>query len=116
MKRWIHSSNCIESATLTQNIPESCRQYYKIDREIEQEEIDDITEDFADSSLEFIAPLVAKSKYFDILDAGDIAYVSLCKDEDGEYRVYAITSYGHVDITDRIPEVISKVKRNVFLT
>ena len=114
MKRWIHSSSCIESATLTQNIPESCRQYYKIDRDIEHEEIDDLTEDFADSGLEFIAQLVAKSKYFDILDAGDISYVSLCTDKDGEYRVYAITSYGHVDITDRIPEVISKVKRDSY--
>lgn len=95
-------------------IPDSCKVYYKLDKEIDPEEINELTEIFAYSNLEFIAPLVAKSKWFDLLDKGDISYASLCKDSRGSYGVYSITSYGVVNITDRIPEVISKVKRDYY--
>lgn len=106
MKRWIHASSSATSSL----IPDSCKQYYKIDNSVDAEEIDELTDSFESFNLEFVAPLVAKSRYESALSAGEIEYVSLCKDSNGKYGVYSMTSYGPVNITNRVPEILDRVK------
>lgn len=109
MKRYIRST------TYATYIPEPAKKYYKIQKDMEQWEIDELTESFDyNDNLEFIAPLEAKSSYYGILEDADIAYVSLCRDKDGNYGVYALTSGQTVDITKKIPYIIDRVRRDLY--
>lgn len=108
MKRWIHATTSTQASL----IPDACKKYYKIYTESDPEEDKQLTEEFGNDGLEFVAQLVAKSRYRQLLEYGEIEYVSLCRDKNGNYGVYVQTSYGTKNITDRVPYVIERVKED----
>ena len=103
MKRYIRCS------LNTAYIPESARKYYKVEVDPDPNEIIDLVDIFDSKGLELITTLEAKSRYAELFDFADIRYVSLCRNQNGEYRIYALTD---VDITDKIPYIISRAKRD----
>lgn len=111
----LNASTSIQADSYTSLIPDQCKKYYKINKDIDPEEVEELTEDFDyNDNLEFIAPLAAKPRYEYLLSVGDIAYPCLCKDVNGKYGLYVQTSYGTINITDRVEEVLSKVKRDYY--
>lgn len=107
MKRYIKTN------TGSVMIPDGLNKYYKIDKSSD-EDLEELADEFAYYNLEFMFPIVAKSRYFDIFDVADICYASVCRRTDGSIGVYVLAGDSAHDISDpdKIEDIIRRVRRD----
>lgn len=107
MKRYI------KSETITSMIPSQCSKYYQVDNTLDEWEVADLAGVYHHAGLEWIAALRPKSRYQRVLELAEIDSVSLCKDSDGDYGVYALTGDRVHNITDNIPYIVDRARRDM---
>lgn len=103
MKRYIRSAT-------TLRVPEACQKYYKVCKDDDPQEVQELKELFSEYGLTYLGHVCAKSRYKDLLDKAEILEASLCKGRNGEIGVYVFSGDKAKDITYDVEDIIVRAR------